>query len=79
MLSDRHLGTVQLFLGCFTLVYLFFILMIVPILPVDITMFIKWTPPSCLLLFSGIFGMIFIGCLSLFTLVVMWKGDWLEM
>lgn len=75
MLSDRHLGTVQLFLGCFTLAYLFFILMIVPILPVDITMFIKWTPPSYLLLLCGIFGMVFIGCLSLFTLIVMWKGD----
>lgn len=75
MLSDRQLGTVQLFLGCFILAYLFFVLMIVPILPVDITMIIKWTPPSCILLLSGIFGMLFIGCLSLFTLVVMWKGD----
>lgn len=72
-ISDRTLGYIQLTFGCGMLLYLFFHLIIWPILPVDHNPLEKYTPTTMILSICGIFGFIFIGFLSLFTIIVIYK------
>lgn len=73
LLSDHFLGMLELGISVGTLLYLFFLLILLPILPVKENIFEIYTLPQLILLGSGIFGLVFIGSLSLFTLIVLHK------
>lgn len=75
VLSDKNIALIKLGFSIMLLLYLFFLLMVLPILPIENAIFEIITPPSYILLFCGLFGLIFIGSLSIFTLAVMWKGS----
>lgn len=72
-LSDHFLATLELGLSVGTLLYLFFHLMLSPILPIKENIFETYTPRHIILLGSGIFGLIFIGSLSIFTIIILHK------
>lgn len=73
--SDKTLGTVYLILSISLLLYLFLVLMLMPILPIDNVF--ELSPviisPDIILIICGLFGFVFMGSLSIFTLVVLYK------
>lgn len=73
-LSDSAWGYIQLTLGSAMLLCMFFQLIIWPILPVDHNPLDEYIPTTVILSICGIFGLLFIGSLSIFTLIVMHKS-----
>jgi len=71
--SDRVLGTIGLTLSCVTLGYMFFHLMIVPILPLADDNPLKLSPPIAVLGISGFFGFSVIGTLLIYTFHILYK------
>lgn len=72
-LSDKAYGTVKLILSFVILTYLFILLIILPILPIEENYIEKYTPPNVILLVCGIFGLIFIGSLGILTMYTIIK------
>lgn len=73
-ISDHTQGIIQLTFGSIFLLYMFFHLLIWPILPVEHDPLEEYIPTTVILLVCGIFGLVFIGSLSIFTIIVMKKS-----
>lgn len=67
-ISDKTCGKIQLALSFVILIYLFILLIILPILPIEENWIENYTPPNVILNICGIFGLMFIGSLGIFTI-----------
>lgn len=74
MVSDRSIGTIGLLVSCCTLAYLFFHLMIVPVLPLADDNPLKLSPPTVVLGICGLFSFSVIGTLIMYTFYFMYKN-----
>lgn len=73
-LSDRNLGILGLCLSCSVLGFLFLRLLIIPILPLDEDNPLNLDTPITILLGCGFFGLFFIGSLSGYTLLKLYRA-----
>lgn len=75
VLTDKQSGTIALIFSVTGLLYLFFILMIIPILPLDEkNPVLKYSPMVSILVVCGALGLLFIGSLSAFTIFAIHKS-----
>lgn len=73
-ISDKSWGKVQLILSVLILVYLFILLIILPILPIEENFVENYIPPKLILCICGIFGLMLIGSLGIFTIYTIIKN-----
>jgi Zn-dependent protease len=78
-LSNRVYSVVMLTLSVVAIFYMLFMLIIVPILPLDEDNILCSFSPTPIVLVAGISGLIFCGSLSVFTIFVMCKGNWKQL
>lgn len=72
LVPDKLSGLIKLIICIGCLLSLFIIVIILPLLPVN-GILINYIPAKIILLVCGVFGLIFIGSLSMFTLFILYK------